>query len=437
MKKTYVCALLLALVPLCCNNSEDRPNLEQALDNLARDYLALTFHLDRHDPGYVDAYFGPVDIKREAERDNLPLDVVIESAAEVIRKLDLLPTEEGTPMRRRSAYLKRMLEALCFRARQVKGENFDFDTQVKNLYGLKIDVRGDEYYDRILSELDILVPGKEPKKNLPGRLQSFQKKFEIPEDKIQAVFQAAVEECRKRTRAHIALPERENFVLEYVEGKSWSAYNWFKGGSVSVIQLNTDLPLCIHQIVDLACHEGYPGHHVYSTLIEQKLVQERGWIEFSVNPLYSPLATVMEGTANYGVELVFPLPERLRFEKQVLLPLAGVKSKDLELLHQILELSTGLTYAKNETARAYLDGVIDREEAIRKMMRYQLFSLKRASKYLDFIKIYGPYLTTYNLGLDLIRAQIEKNTDEDASPEELWKEFERMLSTPIIPEILN
>ena len=84
---------------------------------------------------------------------------------------------------------------------------------------------------------------------------------------------AAIAECRRRTVAHIALPANERFTLEFVTGKSWGGYNWYKGDSNSLIQVNTDLPVRIGRAVDLGCHEGYPGHHVYNMLLEQKLAQ--------------------------------------------------------------------------------------------------------------------------------------------------------------------
>src|SRR5436189_3264532 len=37
-----------------------------------------------------------------------------------------------------------------------------------------------------------------------------------------------------------------------------------------------------HLTKQLAAHEGYPGHHVYNVLLEKNLLQDRGWIEFSV-----------------------------------------------------------------------------------------------------------------------------------------------------------
>ena len=84
----------------------------------------------------------------------------------------------------------------------------------------------------------------------------------------------------------MALPTGETFTVEYVNDKSWSGYNWYQGGFRSLIQVNTDLPIFIDRAIDLACHEGYPGHHVYNALLEKTLVRDRGWVEFSVYALF-------------------------------------------------------------------------------------------------------------------------------------------------------
>ena len=93
--------------------------------------------------------------------------------------------------------------------------------------------------------------------------------------------------------------------MAYVKDKPWSAYNWYQGGFASLIEVNTDLPVYIDRAIDLACHEGYPGHHVYNALLEQHLVKQRGWVEFSVYPLFSPQSLIAEGTANYGIQVAF------------------------------------------------------------------------------------------------------------------------------------
>ena len=122
----------------------------------------------------------------------------------------------------------------------------------------------------------------------------------------------------------MTLPADERFTVEYVTNKSWSGYNWYQGGFRSLIQVNTDLPIYIDRAIDLACHEGYPGHHVYNALLEKHLVKDRGWIEFTVYPLFSPQSLIAEGTANFGIEVAFPGRERVDFERTVLFPAAGL-----------------------------------------------------------------------------------------------------------------
>ena len=123
---------------------------------------------------------------------------------------------------------------------------------------------------------------------------------------------------------HVTLPADEHFTVEYVTNKSWSGYNWYQGGFRSLIQVNTDLPIYIDRAIDLACHEGYPGHHVYNALLEKHLVKDRGWIEFTVYPLFSPQSLIAEGTANFGIEVAFPGRERVEFEQATLFPAAGL-----------------------------------------------------------------------------------------------------------------
>ena len=53
-------------------------------------------------------------------------------------------------------------------------------------------------------------------------------------------------------------------------------------------------------------------------------MRDRGWVEFTVYPLFSPQSLIAEGTANFGIEVAFPGDERVAFEREVLFPLAGL-----------------------------------------------------------------------------------------------------------------
>src|SRR5204862_1309448 len=198
---------------------------------------------------------------------------------------------------------------------------------------------------------------------------SYRQQFVIPRAKLDAVFQKAIEGCRARTAAHMPLPAGESFTVEYVNGKSWSGYNWFQGGYRSLIQVNTDLPIYIDRAIDLACHEGYPGHHVYNALLEQHLVRERGWVEFSVYALFSPQSLIAEGTANYGIEVAFPGEERTAFERDVLYPLAGLDPTTASSYAAVQHLFDALSLAGYEAVGGLLNDEIDHAAAVVWLMK--------------------------------------------------------------------
>ena len=123
--------------------------------------------------------------------------------------------------------------------------------------------------------------------------------------------------------------------------------------------MNTDLPIYVDRAIDLACHEGYPGHHVYNVLLEKNLVRDRGWVEFSVYPLFSPQSLIAEGTANFGIDVAFPSQERLAFERRTIFPAAGLDPAGAADYYEMLALVDRLSYAGNEAARRYINGEID------------------------------------------------------------------------------
>jgi hypothetical protein len=245
---------------------------------------------------------------------------------------------------------------------------------------------------------------------------------------------AAIAECRRRTLQHIALPADEAFTLEFVTGKSWSGYNYYKGGHKSLIQINTDLPIFIDRAVDLGCHEGYPGHHVHNVLLETRLVEGRGWREFSVYPLFSPLSFIAEGTSNFGVDLAFPGEERTRFEAQTLFPLAGLNPATADEYARLREALKDLQGARFTIAAQYLDKQIDKETAVALIQKYQLVSRARAEQSLSFNDTYRSYVINYGLGQDVARAHVQR---AGASQAARWAEMERVLSEPTLPADLR
>jgi hypothetical protein len=332
----------------------------------------------------------------------------------------------------RHQYLVKQIEALRARVAMLGGQRFDFDAESQALYDAVAPHHTEAEFEAVLAELARRLPGEGP---VRARYEDFRSEFVIPKERLAAVFDAAIAGCRERTLQHIALPRDEAFTLEYVTDKSWSGYNWYQGNYRSLIQINTDLPIFIDRAIDLACHEGYPGHHVYNVLLEKHLVRDRGWIEYTVYPLFSPQSLIAEGTANFGIEVTFAEQERRRFEQDVLFPAAGLDASRVAEYYELAKLAERLAYAGNEAARRYRNGLIDAAAAAVWHETYALMPPLRAQQRVRFIDQYGAYVINYNLGKDLVAAYVERLAGDD--PERRWREFERLISSPRLPSALR
>ena len=421
------CALgLVALFPPTAPAATD-------MNQIAESYVKISLALGVRDGDFVDAYHGPAAWQAAAIAEKLPLAAIQERARALradLAAFDLTGREEMG--RLRHEYLTKQLRAMEARIEMLGGRKYVFDEESSLLFDAVAPVNPEEHFRAMLTELDRALPGSG---SLTERLDTFKKQFIIPPEKLDAVFQAAIKACRERTLQHLALPAGESFTVEYVTKKPWGGYNWYKGNFHSVIQVNTDLPIYIDRAVDLAAHEGYPGHHVYNALLEKNLLRDRGWIEFSVYPLFSPQSLIAEGTANYGKVVVFTAVERLAFERDVLFPLAGLDATRVGEYYRILDLTKQLAFAGNEAARRYLNGEITAAAAADWLNRFALMPPARAQQSVRFMDKYRSYVINYNLGEEIVRHYIEQKAGAD--PAARWRVFGELISSPRLPSGLK
>lgn len=392
------------------------------IDAVARDFVMLALAAGVHDPAFVDAYHGPPEWRRAAQSNPRDLETLeADASALLVRAERARALAPGV----RSAMLEKLVRAAHARIQMVRGVEFDFNEETRLLYDAVAPVYDVEQFNEALEAIDALLPGSAP---LHERVDDFRDSLAIPEEKLGEVFDAAIDECRQRTLAQYALPEAEAFSVEFVKDKPWSGYNWYQGNFESLIQVNTDFPIIIDRAIDLGCHEGYPGHHTWNVMLERDLLKTKGWIEYSVYPLFSPLSITAEGSANYGIELAFPGDEKIAFEQDVLFPLAGLDVEKAQTLAKLNAARRDLSHARNHIARLYLDGEIDQEEAILMLMEFGLQSRERAEQGLAFIEKYRGYVINYNLGRDLVAAYIAAGSEDG---EGRWEAFETLLTTPL------
>ena len=424
-------AAAVAITAGCSGSQPDAPQSAASparLDSISEPYVKLVLAVGKHDADYVDAYYGPPEWKTASDADTLALPEIARQAAALIGRLDSIPQYSDSLLRLRHSYLRTQLGALATRVSMLEGKKLTFDEESKALYDAVAPTHPESHYQAIIDSLGAMLPGAG---TVAQRYERYRNQFVIPPAKLDTVFRTAIAECKARTLAHMELPAGEQFTLEYVTNKSWSGYNWYQGGYKSLIQVNTDLPIFIERAVDLACHEGYPGHHVYNALLEKNLVKDRGWQEYTVYPLFSPQSLIAEGTANYGVDMAFPGDERTAYERTALWPLAGLDPSKAEQYYRILEIAGRLSYAGNEAARKYLNGEINAEQAAEWHTRFALYSPERAKQRVRFIDQYRSYVINYNLGKDIARQYVERVGGSD--PAARWKAFTSILTTPRLP----
>jgi len=405
------------------------------MDEIAESFVKLVLAVGQHDADYVDAYFGPEEWQLEARGSALTLDEIRQRAVDAREALlSLAPAFDDDLGVARHLFMRKSLVSLIARVDLLSGLPLTFDQESAALYDAVAPTHSAEHFQGVLGRLEERLPGEG---TILERFDAFRQSFVIPPESLDAVFQAAIEACRQETRKYIDLPPDESFTVEYVTDKSWSGYNWYKGGYQSLIQVNTDLPIYIDRALDLACHEGYPGHHVYNLLLEREMVNELGWVEFTIYPLFSPRSFLAEGTANFGIDVTFPTEARLQLEETVLFPLAGLDPHRVREYYEVQDLTKELRFAGNEAARGYLDGEMDAEEAVEWLTTYSMMSRPRAEQRLRFIEQYRSYVINYNLGQKMVGQYIESHGGTPDRPEERWRLFSDLISRPAVASELE
>ncbi len=402
------------------------------MNDIAVQYVRLILDIGQHDPDFVDAYYGPKEWQEASKKMKYELTALKDRTDAISNRLKRIrvPRRDQSSTLRKT-YLQKQLSAAYAKIEMLSGTKYSFDVEAKKLYDAEPPKNSEKYFSAIVEELKQSLPSGSG--TIQERYLQFRNLFIIPKEKLDTVFTRAINECRARTKQFIKLPENESFVVEYVTNKAWSGYNWYQGNAHSIIQVNTDLPIFIDRAVDLAAHEGYPGHHVYNVLLESELLKKKGWMEFSVYPLFSPQSLIAEGSANFGINVVLPSKERMKFEKEILFPLAGLDASRVEQYYIIQALVGKLTYAGNEAARGHLDETFSKEETMRWLTTYAMFDSARAEQRIKFIDKYRSYVINYNFGQDLVKKYVEKKAGKNPTAEKRWKVFSELISSPRLP----
>src|SRR5947209_3165568 len=198
MRRTFLFFILCGLV---ASSAMGAPATD-AMNAVAERYAHLVLALGRHDPDYVDAFYGPAEWKTQAEKEKKSLEAIGAGAAELIATLAKTPdagTSGDEVLKLRREYLQKQISALAARVRMLKGEKLKFDDESRALYDAVAPTYSDSHFIQIIKQLEAKIPGpSRTGDSLWERYEMWRKPFVIPKEKLDSVFQLAIKECRAR-----------------------------------------------------------------------------------------------------------------------------------------------------------------------------------------------------------------------------------------------
>jgi hypothetical protein len=374
----------------------------------AEDYLLLGLRLGKHVHGLVDAYYGPQDLKDVVDEE--PPVHASELAADGARLRDSL--EDG--------WLRDQVAAATVYARVLAGEEIFYSDEVEGCYGVRPERTPESEYERVHAELDELLPGDG---SLEERRSAWRARHLCPGDRAVGVLADLLPLLHGCTEALVELPEGERVDLDPVTAEPWWAFNYYQGRFHSRVVLNTDVPTTGLDLLHLAAHEVYPGHHTEHAVKEQLLgVEER------IQLVPTPQAVLSEGIAETGLEVV--LDEASREEAHAIIRRHGLELVDPALSERIATVVERLRDVGLNAALFIHEDGMPLDEAAEYVARWSLRPLEEAKQTIAFVTdpTWRAYTITYSAGRDLCRAYVG---DDPAR-------FRRLLTEPVrIGELLS
>jgi hypothetical protein len=369
------------------------------IDPFGRDYLRLVLEINKHIDGYIDAYYGPDEIKVEVEADPK------KSPSALLANLHALQTQIPSGDPSRQAFLSATFRSIDTTLRVLDGETVEYLDEVERLYDIKPSLVDETKFEDAHHALDLLLPGSAGQ-NLPTRLASWRKQLEISGDAILPLLEIARLETRQRTRTMFELPEDESVELRLTNNQPWGAYNWYLGNYRSLIEFNTDMPAQIQGVLGTFTHEAYPGHHTEHLLKEKVLFREKMYAERSAVLLQSPSAVISEGIATMAQDVIFPDDTAYDWIAEHLLPAADLSIDEslIRQMRQINEAYKPLRHVTGNAAILFHTGQFSELQAIDYIRTYGIVTQKRAEKSFSFLShpLFRSYIFTYTAGYDLI-----------------------------------
>jgi hypothetical protein len=359
-------------------------------DPAAERYLRLGLQLGRHVDGIVDAYYGPPELAAAVEAEPASDPSALVADAEAL----LGELEDG--------WLRDQVAGLRMYAGVLAGEPRSYADEVEGCYGVRPTHTDEAVFIAAHERLDDLLPGDGP---VAGRYARWEDSLRVPAERVESTIASVIEEARTRTRRLVELPDGEGVALEVVQNEPWLAFCYYLGDLRSRIAVNVDLPLSALQLLVLALHETYPGHHAESCCKESELVRGRGLLEETIVLVPTPQSVVSEGIATLAPDMLLRGDGRPALA--AIVRDAGV-DLDLAFALAVREAVEPCRWAEVNAALMLHEDGVDERDVRDYLERWGLLSPEVAAHLVRFFRepTSRTYMVTYPAGRELASAYV-------------------------------
>ena len=257
-------------------------------ERIARRYLKLGLRLGRHVDGIVDSYAGPPELAESVEAEPLrdPAELAAD-AEELLGEVD-------------DGWLRDQVRGL-HTTRVVHGRRAgSYADEVEGCYGFRPAHTDESVFEAAQGSSIGCCPGM-----APGRaLRELAEVDDRPAGPDRADGRRPYRGGALVDARVVELPDGEGVDLEVVHDRPWLAFCEYQGGLRSQISVNADLPISAFELLHVACHETYPGHHAERVCKDDRLVRAEESLEETLVLMPTPQSLVSEGIAELGSDLL-------------------------------------------------------------------------------------------------------------------------------------
>ncbi|WP_395726395.1 DUF885 domain-containing protein [Nakamurella sp.] len=391
-------------------------------DQAVTDYLKLGLRFGRVVDGFVDAFTGDEDLKRQVDDEPAP------DPSELSRQAAALsarvPQAGLSPTR--TDYLTAHLDALVVAGRRLAGEPMSFVDEVRSYFQVDIDLVDTDVYAAAHDEISALLGGAG---SLADQLRAVREAEACPPDLVETVVRTVAAALRERVAGPTGIAEvSEHIDFEIARDVAWSGFNYYLGDFRSRVAVNADIGHRMSQFGVLVAHECYPGHHTEHCRKEDLLVNRGGAREHQIFLVNTPQCVMAEGLGDLALTAAVG-PGWGRWLAEVLDGLGP--SFDPDLVEALEVASRPLNTVRQNAAILLHDRGADPEEIVAYQQRWGLADEKQARQRLRFLTdpLWRAYTSTYVEGDRLLRPWLAARPPGQSPLDR----FRRLLDEPLTP----